>query len=554
MATDPRLAVLSLLALTVTAAGSAPAGPGARFVEVGARRGVDFRHHDYRDGHKFYVETTASGIGWIDHDGDGDPDLYLLNGAPPPGSTEIAAPNRLYENRDGVFVDVTEQAGVGDRGFGMGLCVGDIDADGRADFLVANFGPDRLYHNLGDGRFEDVGPLAGVADPRWSAGCAFGDLDGDGDLDLYVTRYVDFRYDSGPECTDPSSGRAVYCRPLDFVGVTDSLFVNQGDGTFREEGAARGIVGGLTERGLGVVLSDLDRDGDLDIYVANDGSANRLYRNDGRGIFSEVGLLAGAALNAFGATEAGMGIAVGDVDGDGVSDLLLTHFSMETNTLYRGLGDMLFEDATIAAGLASPSYLQVGWGVELFDADNDGDLDLALANGHMQEGIESLEPGLAYEQPNQYFENRGDGTFVDASGGAGSAWSRPAVSRGLAAADFDDDGLVDLAIANTNGAPDLLHNTTADGNHWLGLRLVGGPSNPLAIGARVDLSAGDLRMAREVRSGGGFESQPELRLHFGLGARTGPVEVTVHWPDGAETTRSTADIDRYWTLRRTDRD
>ncbi len=544
-----RAAAVAVVGLAGLAAGAA-AGGELRFEEISSRVGVDFVHADGRSGEKYYVETTASGAGWIDFDGDGDQDLYLLNGAPAPGQAAASGPwrNALYENRGDRFVDVTDAAGVGDTAFGMGLCAGDVDADGRLDFLVTNFGPDRLYLNRGDGRFEDVASKAGVAGDAWSSSCAFGDLDGDGDLDLYVTHYVDFSYEDNPLCGDAQRDLRYYCRPTEFSGVADSLFVNRGDGTFSEEGVSRGVARGRSEKGLGVLLHDLDRDGDLDIYVANDGEMNRLYANDGTGRFGDEGLSSGAGFNANGYPEAGMGVDAGDVDGDGLWDLVLTHFSMETNTLYRGRGGLRFDDVTERTGLAIPSFRSVGWGLRLFDADNDGDLDLAVANGHMQEGIEELEPGLAYPQPNQLYENVGDGRFRDVTEGAGPGWLGVKVSRGLAVADWNDDGRLDLLISNTNGRPDLLENRSSSDGHWLGLVLEGPAENPFAFGATAELSAGGKRQLRHVRSGGGFQSQSDLRLHFGLGGHVGEVTVRITWPDGEVQVETTDRLDRYWPI------
>lgn len=555
---SPSAAVLLLLLA------STPCSGDPWFHDVASEVGIDFRHQDGRTGEKYYVETTASGGGWLDADGDGDLDLYLVNGAASPGKALDPPPrNALYLNQGGRFVEVGETAGVADGAYGMGMCVGDVDADGRLDFLVTNYGPDRLYRNLGPGkddqgvvRFEEIGAATGVADERWSVSCTFADLDGDDDLDLYVTHYVAFSWEKNPLCNDPGTGRRFYCRPDDFDGVADSLFINQGPGadgkvTFREEGKERGITQGVSEKGMGVLASDLDADGDLDLYVANDGALNRLYVNDGKGRFTDRALGSGAGLNALGVAEAGMGIASADLDGDGLAELLVSHFAMETNTLYRNLGDFQFEDHTRRLGLGPPSYKNVGWGIAFLDYDLDGDLDLAVANGHMQEGVETLEPGLSYRQANQLFENLGEagrGRFRDVSAQAGPAFAVAEVSRGLAVGDFDDDGRPDLLITNTNAPPQVLENRMENENRWLGLVLEGPPSNPSAIGARVVVEAGELRQQREVRSGGSFESQHDLRLLFGLGRHRGPVKITVHWSDGHRQQETTEALDRYWAL------
>ncbi|MEM6794394.1 MAG: CRTAC1 family protein, partial [Acidobacteriota bacterium] len=489
-------------------------------------------------------------------DGDGDLDLYLINGAPTPGSPpRTAAPrNALFENRDGRFVDVTEASGTGDTGYGMGLCAGDYDADGHLDFLVTNYGPDRLYRNLAGegapGRFEQVAESAGVAGGRWGTNCAFADLDGDGDLDLYVTNYVEFDYADNPRCGDEARDVWAYCRPAIFEGQGDFLYINRGDGTFLEEGQPRGIDPGFEERGFGVLASDLDRDGDLDLLVANDGTANRFYRNDGAGRFEDQALESGLALNRNGRPESGMGMALGDVDADGLEDLLVTNYSFETNTLYRNLGGLFFEDATEASGLGGGgSYLPVGWGTALFDLDNDRDLDLAVANGHVMDTIDLFEDGIGYPQSNLLFVNDGRGSFANATALAGRSFTRAGVSRALAVGDFNDDGRLDLLITHTNDRVALLENRRAGENRWLGLRLDGGARYPSAIGARASATCGGESLGeREVRSGGSLLAQDDLRLHFGLGACAGPVEVEVTWPGGETTRKTVRETGRYVSL------
>ncbi len=553
----------------VEAPGGAPAAAEDAtgwFEQVAAERGVDFRHFDGRTGERYYVETAASGGGLLDVDGDGDLDLYLINGAatpfapaagPAPETITAAAPrNALYENDgQGRFSDVTETAGAGDPGYGMGMCAGDVDSDGRLDFMVTNYGPDRLFRNLGEGadgtvRFEEIAERAGVAGHRWGTNCAFSDLDLDGDLDLYVSNYVDFHFDRNPYCGDEVRGVSNYCRPVVFGGQTDYLYLNQGDGTFREAGRERGIHQGGDDRGFGVIASDLTGDGAPEILVANDGTLDRLYLNDGRGFFTDQALLSGVAADREGTAGSGMGLALGDVDGDGRDDLLVTNYSFETNTLYLRRGDDLyFEDRTAEAGLAAASHLPVGWGVSFFDPDNDGDLDLAIANGHVMDNIEEFEDRVGYAQPNLLFANDGAAHFRDVSATAGNAFTAERVSRALAVGDFDDDGRLDLLVTNTNDAPDLLRNVLETSHHWLGVRLRGTAANRFAIGARVRLSCDSEHTGtREVRSGGGFQAQSDLRLHFGLGACSGPVAAEIRWPDGTVQTARSKQVDRYWDV------
>ena len=430
----------------------------------------------------------------------------------------------------------------------MGMCAGDYDGDGRLDFLVTNYGKDRLYRNEGGGRFVDRAEQAGVADARWGTSCSFADLDGDGDLDLYVAHYVNFSYDFNPDCRSPTTRLRSYCHPSAFDGLVDSLYINNGDGTFHEEGERRGIVQEpREEKGFGVVTSDLDVDGDIDIYVANDTTPNRLYVNDGHGSFEEWSLLAGTGLSFEGLPESGMGVDVGDVDGDGLPDLIVTNYARETNTLYRNIGELMFADDTVALGLAEASYVSLGWGIQFLDYDNDGDLDLAVANGHVIENEEMLA-GESYAQPNQLFENDGTGRFEDVSSRAGAAWSVARVSRGLAAGDLNDDGRIDLVITNANGVAELLENRLENGNHWLGIELQGLAGNPYGVGARVELQAAGRRLAREVRSGGSFMAQPDMRLHFGLGAFDSEVSVEIVWPNGRRQREKTDELDRYWRI------
>lgn len=519
------------------------------FAEVSASLGIDFQHWDGRSGGRYYVETAASGGGWLDYDGDGDLDIYLLNGAPTPGSPLRPPPrNTLYRNQGGRFVDVTEASGLGDTGYAMGMCTGDYDGDGNLDVMITNYGADRLYRNLGSGRFVEVSQKAGVAGSRWGTGCALGDLDGDGDLDLYVANYVDFHFEHNPKCGNATTKIYSYCRPDAFKGQVDYLYINQGDGTFREEGRARGIQHGENDRGFGVLLSDVDDDGDLDILVANDGSMNRLYVNKGDGYFEDQSLLSGLAFNGDGKAEAGMGVDLGDADGNGMLDMMVTNYAAETNTIYLQKERLFFEDATQGAGMNRYSYQGVSWGVQFFDYDNDGDLDLAVANGHVLDNVALSSPKLSYPQTNHLLENDGEANFRDISASAGPAFAIKKVSRGLAVGDWNNDGRPDLLITNTNDRIDLLENRLERAGHWIGFHLVGPAVNRFAVGAQVKLFAGSLLGVREVRSGGSFLSQSDLRPHFGLGSHQGPVRAEIRWPDGRRQTQSFAETDRYWTI------
>lgn len=505
------------------------------FMDQTQALGLDFHHRDGRSGARYYVETAASGGGFLDFDGDGDLDIYLLNGAPTPGTPEGPSPkNALYENRMGQFVDVSEASGLDDPGYGMGFCIGDVDGDGWVDVFITNYGMDRLYRNTGHGTFEDWTAKAGVGGTQWGTGCAFGDVDGDGDLDLYVANYVDFNFAANPQCGDPSRGLAAYCRPSVFAGQRDYLYINQGDGRFVEEGAIRGIDQGTDGKGFGALISDVDLDGDADILVANDGTMNRFYRNRGDGTFEDVSLSSGLGFNAAGLAESGMGMDLGDVNGDGFPDLVVTNYSFETNTLYYQRPNGFWEDATIHSGLSGPTYQPVGWGIGFFDADNDGDLDLAVANGHVMDNIALFEPHLSYPQANLLLINQGNGRFSDATAEAGQGFLHPKVSRGLAFGDINNDGGVDLLVTNTNDRPDLLINQMPDRADWIGFHLKGPAPNTSAIGAklRVFRADGTQIAYREIRSGGSFLSQNDLRQHVGLGKGTDAVTLEIVWPDG----------------------
>ena len=528
------------------------------FVEISSDVGIDFVHRDGRSGQRFYVETAASGGGWVDFDGDGDLDIYLVNGAATPGSdgevTTHPPRNALFENRGDHFVDVTDAAGVGDTGYGMGICAGDYDADGRLDLFVTNYGADRLFRGVmkpgvGIG-FEEVSEAAGVAGEKWGTNCVFADIDQDGDLDLYVANYVDFRYADNPRCGDVTRDVWSYCRPAVFEGQPDDLYINQGDGTFRQEAGRRGIDQGTEDRGFGVIASDLTGDGAPELLVANDGTMNRFYVNDGRGVFTDRALASGLASNQSGQAESGMGLALGDADGDGRADLLVTNYSFETNTLYRQLDGLYFEDYTAQSGLGKPSFLKVGWGVAFFDFDNDADLDVAVANGHVMDTIDQFETGIGYPQASSLYINDGGGRFRDATDEAGPAFAALEVSRALAVGDWNGDGRLDLLVTNTNGSVDLLENRLATSNHWVGIRLLGSASNPLAIGARAVLSCGGATVGeREVRSGGSYLAQSDLRLHFGLGDCTGPLALDVRWPSGEVQQTRIDEIDAYLDVR-----
>jgi enediyne biosynthesis protein E4 len=519
----------------------ADASCGARKVpqltDVTAKSGVRFTHTSAPE-KKYIVESMSGGVLFVDFDRDGWLDIYLTN-AP---TVEMAlkgqkARSALYRNnRDATFTDVTDKAGVGYPGFAMGGAVGDFDNDGWPDIYVTCLGGNVLYRNNGDGTFTDVTKRAGVLDGRWSTGAAFGDYDGDGLLDLLVANYVDFRlndlpgFGSSPTCK--FRGLDVQCGPRGLKGAGDSLFRNNGDGTFTDVTKQSGTNDAGGYYGLGVVWSDFTGRGRLDAYVANDSTPNYLYRYEGQNKFTEIGLESGTAVSGDGSEQGSMGVAIGDYNHTGRFSIFVTNFADEYNTLYRNDGDEGFTDVSNAAGVAQVSRPYVGWGTGFFDVDNDGWLDLLVVNGHVYPQIDTLPSGARYRQAKLLHLNLGDGTFCDASRLAGAGLQEARASRGAAFGDIDNDGHVDLVVGDLDGPPMILRNEGGDGNHWITLELAASKGNPLAIGARVKIVAGDTSQTEEVRSGGSYLSQNDLRLHFGLGRAAKVDTVEIRWPSG----------------------
>ena len=478
-------------------------------------------------------ETLASGVCAFDYDGDQLPDLYFVNGAPL-GKPSAGPPpvDHLYRNRgNGTFEDVTAAALPGDSGYGIACAVGDIDGDGWDDLFVANFGPDALYRNRGNGTLEDVTAVAGVGDPRFSTGATFLDADGDGDLDLYVVNYMDYTLAGNKYCGEMKPGYRAYCGPEIYPGSADSLFLNDGKGKFADVSKAAGIAN-PEGHGLGVVALDYDADGDVDLYVANDGMANFLYRNDGRGHFTDVGLSAGAALGDEGAARSGMGVDAGDFDSDGREDLFVANLSYQPSSLYRNNGDGTFTERSFPAGIASVTQLLTGYGAGFFDFDNDGLPDLFQANGHMMDNVELYFDNVTFAEPGQILRNQGDGTFADVTSKVGPDLAVPMVGRGSAFLDWDGDGWVDLAVSVAGGRAKLFHNRPLEGRHFLDVLLEGVRSNRDGFGAKLTLRVGSTARFREARGASGYASQSERILHFGLGAATRVDQLEVRWPSG----------------------
>jgi len=503
---------------------------------------------------KYIVESMSGGVIIMDYDRDGWPDIYFTN-AP---TVEMAlkgekAKGALYHNNhDGTFTDVTEKAGIGTPCFAMGGAVADYDNDGWPDLYVTCLGGNVLYHNNGDGTFTDVTAKAGVADGRWSAGAAFADYDGDGLVDLMVANYVDFKlndlpgFGSSPTCK--FRGIDVQCGPRGLKGAGDSLFHNNGNGTFTEVSKAAGVDDVNRYYGMGVIWSDFDNTGHPDVYVADDSTPNYLYRNMGQGKFKDIGLESGTAVSGDGSEQGSMGVAVADYNHSGRFSIYITNFADEFNTLYRNDGGYSFTDVSYEAGVALPSLPYVKWGVAFVDLDNDGWPDLFSVNGHVYPQVDSTPSGARYREPSNLLMNEKDGTFCDAGGQAGPTVREPRVGRGLATADLFNDGHVDMVIENLDGSPTILRNQDAGGNHWVSFELAGVKSNRLAIGARITLTAGGITQMDEVRSGGSYLSQNDLRIHFGLGKTQKIDKITVRWPSGQTDTVANLPADRFYSV------
>jgi hypothetical protein len=444
--------------------------------------------------------------------------------------------SELYRNNgNGTFTNVTAKAGVGDTGWGMGVCAGDYNNDGWDDLYVTCLGQNRLFKNNGDGTFKDVTVAANVGDPRWSAGSAFADYDNDGDLDLFVANYVNFDIDKLPSNERPClyRGIEVQCGPRGLPGAGDTLYRNNGDGTFTDVSAKAGVSDPNGYYGMGVIWSDFDEDGFVDLFVANDATPNFLYKNNGDGTFKDIGFVSGAAVNENGGEQACMGMTVGDYDRDGKLDIFATNFSQEYNVLYRGMGKNMFADVSYAAKVAEVSLPYVGWGTKFFDYDNDGWLDLFVANGHVYPQVDKANLDAGYRQRKLLHKNNRNGTFSEVAAHLGAPLLEKRTSRGVAFGDIDNDGDVDMIVNDLDGAPSLLRNDGGNAGNSVIIKTVGSRSNRDGIGARVKVVSGDLIQIDEVRSGASYISHNDFRLHFGFEKRAKIDLIEVRWPSGA---------------------
>lgn len=531
------------------AIGQTSAGPLFELIPS-SRSGLTWRHVNGRSADMYLPETTGAGCAFIDYDNDGWMDIYLVNS----GRCDFFNPNptlrnALYHNnRDGSFTEVTDKAGVACGGYGQGAAVGDYDGDGWPDLYVTQYGQSVLYRNNHDGTFTDVTQKSGLAAPGWASSAAWFDYDNDGRLDLFVCRFVDFNKSKNKFCGNKETGDRYYCIPRVYDPMPSWLFHNNGDGTFTEV-SGHSDIGKSLGKAWGVVAADINNDGWMDLWVANDTVANFLFANRGQGKFEEIGLQAGVAYSADGRPRSGMGVDAADYDQDGWMDLFVSNVDQEMYSLYHNNHDETFDDVALQTGIGMTTRLMSGWGVKFFDYDNDGNLDLFLANGHPDDKIEERYSEVKYKEPLLLFHNTGKG-FENVSALAGPAFSTRFAARGMAIGDFDNDGAVDVLVAVNNAGPLLLKNAAAKGNHWLGVKLAGRKSNPDGIGARITWQAGDLKRSIMKVGGGSYLSSHDPRIVLGIGHRSKLDWVEIQWPQPAGGVQRLTDLplDRYVTI------
>ncbi len=521
-----------------------------QFTDVTAQSGITWRHDNGKTPDKYMIETMGGGGAFLDYDGDGLLDIYLVNGGPTRVYKPAVPPRHaLYRNKgNGTFEDVTVRANAGGNGaYGMGCTVGDYDNDGRPDIYVTAFGGNQLLHNKGNGTFEDVTAAAGVGLGLWSTSAAFFDYDRDGRLDLFVCNYCDWSPDNNKPCGTPEV--RAYCHPDAYKGLSSTLFRNKGDGTFEDVSKRAGIAEPLS-KGLGVVAFDYDEDGWMDVFVANDATQNFLFHNKGDGTFEEVSLVAEVAYASIGRPQSGMGTDAGDFDGDGHLDIVVTNLDQELNTIYRNNGDGSFSDVTIQTGLGATSLFNSGFGVRWLDVDNDADLDLFVANGHILDNIAKFKEGVTYAEAPLLIENTGKGRLHDATAEYGKDLQKQWVARGLVAGDFDNDGDVDVLLVNNGTAPALYRNDGGNkAGNWIGLSLEGVKSPRQAIGARVTIEAGGVRQIRVLTGGGSYCASGDPRMLVGIGGATKADRIEIRWPSGVVDELKDVAPSRYMVVR-----
>jgi hypothetical protein len=518
------------------------------FNDVTRKTGITFKHTDGSSGKRYIMETVSAGLALFDYDNDGDIDIYFLSGMPLKGAKfEIQPKNELYRNEGSwKFTNVTEEACIGDTGYGLGVAVGDYDNDGFLDIYVNNHGPNTLYRNNGNGTFTDVTKKAGVANGSYTgAGVCFLDMDKDGDLDIYVSSYLRFSYDR--HRIGKADGYPIYVNPASFPAAPDVLYRNNGDGTFTDVSKSSGIDEHVSW-GMGMVCGDYDNDGDTDVFVANDGDGNFLFQNDGMGKFEEVGLISGVAYDIHGDEQGSMGVSCADLNNDGLLDFYVTSYQGQYATLYKNLGDNIFDDITRMTGAGEGTVPNVTWGAGLVDFDNDGDRDIFVACGHLLDNIESFDDRSTYFETNVLLMNTGDGKFINVSDKSGDGMKVKLSSRGAGFDDLDNDGDVDVVVLNSRREPTILRNDSPSTGHWLQVRLQGVKTNRDGIGAHVKVTAGDLTLLDEVHSGHGYQSHFGMRLYFGLGNREKIDRIEVSWIGGGTDVFENIVVDQLITL------
>ena len=529
---------------------SAVALPPAFEIVPSSVSGITWRHVNGRSPQMYLPETVGAGCAWLDYDNDGWMDLYFVNS----GACDFYNPhpslrNALYHNNgDGTFTDVTEKAGVPGNAYGMGVAVGDYDSDGFSDMLVTQYDRCILYHNNGDGTFTDVTKKAGLGAPGWGTSAVWFDYDNDGRLDLFVCRFVLYNKATNKWCGDRQTNDRYYCIPSVYQPAPSWLYHNNGDGTFTDVSRESGIADSLG-KSWGVVACDINNDGWMDLFVANDTVANFLFVNNGKGKFEDIGLLSGVGYSAYGRPRSSMGVDAADYDQDGFVDLFVTNIDHQMFSLYRNNHDETFTDEAVPTGIGQATNLLSGWGVKFFDYDNDGNLDLLIADGHPDDKIHERLANVFYREPMLLFRNTGRG-FRNVSAAGGAIFSERIAGRGMALGDFDNDGSVDVVVAVNNAPPILLRNLAGRANHWLGLRLIGKKANRDAIGAKISYQAGALKRHRFVVGGGSYLAAHDPRIVLGLGQQNKADWLEIRWPQPSGLVQRLTDIpsDRYVTI------
>ena len=545
-----RLALSACAALAWGAWWLAASGGPITFEDVSARSGIDFTLHNSATPEKHQIETMVAGVAVFDYNNDGKPDIYFVNGASVPSlqKTNASYQNRLYRNSgDGTFRDVTAEAGVSGAGYGMGVAAGDFNNDGLVDLFLAGVNRNILFRNRGNGTFEDITAASGIQSNVWSIAAGWFDYDNDGFLDLFVVNYVVWDPAKERFCGDQQTNVRIYCHPQFYEGLPNTLYHNNGDGTFTDVSKPSGIAS-HTGKGMGVAFADYDHDGKVDVFVANDTVPNFLFHNEGAGKFRQTALQSGVAFNDDGRAVSSMGVDFRDYDNDGREDLFITALANETFPLFRNLGQGLFQDVTHRSQVGRATFKWTGWSNGMFDFNNDGFKDLFVANGDVQDNAEASSSRKT-RQPNSILMNQRDGTFADVSGLAGESFSQVGQHRGAAFGDFDGDGRIDAVVTRLNGRAELFHNTSSGNNHWLSLRLIGRRSNRDGIGALIHLvSASGAAQWNRVSTSVGFASSSDRVAHFGLGRDASVRLIEIEWPSGVRQKLEHPAVDRLLTV------